>query len=123
MEAFHARGLPPPQITVTTFSVGLRTFLGMTGRFIIALPVSILELYADLFSLKRLPVELPMPQLPIAIVTLKNRTLSPTAQLLIECAREVTKSMAPGTSARQTNRFNPQRIGQNAGRGAHKSPA
>jgi len=95
---------------------------GMTGRFIIALPVSVLDLYADLFSLKRLPVELPIPQLPIAIVTLKNRTLSPTVQLLIECAREVTKSMAAGAKPRQTNRFSPQRIGQHAEAGARKSP-
>src|SRR5262245_4868414 len=46
MAAFRARGLPPPQITVTTFSVGLRNFLGMSGRFIVALPLSILRLYA-----------------------------------------------------------------------------
>jgi len=93
MEAFRANGLPPPRITVTTFSVHLRNFLAMSGHFIIALPVSILELYADLFGLKRLPIELPEAQLPLGIVTLKNRTLSPTAELFIACAREVTKSM------------------------------
>jgi DNA-binding transcriptional LysR family regulator len=53
MEAFRARGLPPPRISVTTFSVGLRNILGMSGRFIVALPISILDLYADFFGLKR----------------------------------------------------------------------
>ena len=41
-----------------------------------------------------LPVELPMARVPIGIVTLKNRTLSPVAQLFIEHAREVAKPLA-----------------------------
>jgi DNA-binding transcriptional LysR family regulator len=90
MEAFRSRGLSPPQLAVTTFSVGLRNYLGMSGRFIIALPRSILELYADRFALKRLPVELPNATTNIAIVTLKNRTLSPAVLLFIDCAREVS---------------------------------
>jgi DNA-binding transcriptional LysR family regulator len=101
MEAFRVRGLPPPRITVTTFSVHLRNVLGMSGHFIVALPVSILELYADLFGLKRLPIELPEAQLPVGIVTLRNRTLSPTAELFIACARDVTKSMTTGLRVRR----------------------
>jgi hypothetical protein len=30
----------------------------------------------------------------VAIVTLRNRTLSPVAQLFIDCARKLTKSLA-----------------------------
>jgi DNA-binding transcriptional LysR family regulator len=96
MEAFRAAGLPPPRVTVSTSSVHLRNLLGRIGRFVLALPISVLELYADL-RLKKLPIELPRAQLPLGIVTLKNRTLSPTAELFIECAREVTKSMAAGS--------------------------
>src|SRR5712671_1774745 len=96
LEAFHTRGLPPPHITVMTFSVHLRNFLAMSGRFIVALPISIVELYGDLFDLKRLPIELPMAQLPYAIVSLKNRTLSPAAQLFIQCLRDVTKTTSSG---------------------------
>jgi DNA-binding transcriptional LysR family regulator len=99
--AFRARGLPPPRIAVTTVSVHLRHFLGMGGRFIVALPVSTLNLYGDLFGLKRLPIELPKAQLPVGVITLKNRTLSPTAELFIECAREVTKSMTAGPRVRR----------------------
>jgi len=96
MEAFRAQGLSPRQFTVTTFSVGLRSIFGMRGRFVIALPVSVLELHSNLFALKRLPIDRPKSQLVIAIVTLKNRTLSPTTQLFIACAREVTKPLRKG---------------------------
>jgi DNA-binding transcriptional LysR family regulator len=91
--AFEAQGLSPPSVSVTTYSVHLRYLLGMSGRFVVALPASILELYADIFRLKRLPVTLGA-DLPVAIVTLKNRTLSPTVELFLECAREVARSVA-----------------------------
>jgi hypothetical protein len=45
-------------------------------------------------DLKILPVELPVPPVPIGIVTLKNRTLNPVAQLFIEHARELANSLA-----------------------------
>jgi DNA-binding transcriptional LysR family regulator len=96
MKAFRAQGLPPPRFTVTTFSVGLRSFLGTSGRFVIAVPVSVLSLFSDHFALKRLPIELPQSQLAIAMITLKNRTLSPTTQLFMACAREVTRSLRKG---------------------------
>jgi len=98
IEAFNARGLPPPQISVTTTSLGLRNFLSMSGRFIVALPRSIAELYADRFDFKRLPIEFPT-QMSFAIVTLKNRTLSPAVERFIECTREVTKSKASRVGA------------------------
>ena len=93
MEAFHAHGLPLPHISVTTTSLGLRNFLSMSGRFIVALPRSIAELYADHFGLKRLPIEFPT-RLSYALVTLKNRTLSPAVERFIECAREIAKPLA-----------------------------
>ena len=95
LEAFRARGLPPPHVTVTTFSIQLRNFLAMSGRFIVALPNSILEFYGDLFDLKRLPIELPVAQLPYAVVSLRNRTLSPAAELFLACLREVTSAVEP----------------------------
>jgi DNA-binding transcriptional LysR family regulator len=45
-------------------------------------------------ALKRLPIDLPTAHGPVAIITLKNRTLSPVAQLFIEHAREVAKPLA-----------------------------
>jgi hypothetical protein len=78
---------------VSTYSVHLRNLLAMSGQFIVALPASILELYADTFALKRLPVALPGAELPLAIFRLKNRMLSPTVELFLDCAREVARSL------------------------------
>jgi DNA-binding transcriptional LysR family regulator len=49
-------------------------------------------------SIKVLPVELPTTHRPSGIITLKNRLLSPLAQLFIECVREVAKPLAKRAS-------------------------
>jgi DNA-binding transcriptional LysR family regulator len=92
-EAFRTARLPVPQITVTTFSVHLRNILSMRGRFIAVLPGSILRFNPGLYSLKELPLDVPMPQLPALIVTLKNRTLSAPVERFIGCAREVVREV------------------------------
>ncbi len=63
---------------------------------------------ARLTSMKVLPVDLPVRPFPVAIVTLKNRTLSPVVERFIECAREVAKSMAgrPGGQTAQRRKPN-----------------
>src|ERR1700704_3852626 len=47
-------------------------------------------------ELKVLPVTLPMTRVPVGIVTLKNRTLSPVAKLFIDHARDVARPLAKG---------------------------
>jgi len=91
-EAFQRRGLKAPNIILRTLSVHLRANLLATGRFIAAMPRSVLRLYGDRFGLKELPIDLPPSPWPFALVTLKNRTLSPVAERFIECAREVAGS-------------------------------
>ena len=49
---------------------------------------------AKRFGLKALPIKLLVPPLPVGAVTLKNRTLSPLAQLFLKGAREVAKPLA-----------------------------
>ena len=93
-EAFQSLGLDLPQISLRTFSVHLRTNLLATGSFITVLPRSVLRLDANLHLLKALPAKLPGLHWPIAIVTLKNRTLSPVVERFIECARGVAKSLS-----------------------------
>jgi DNA-binding transcriptional LysR family regulator len=48
-------------------------------------------------AIKALPVSLPDQHRNVAIVTLKGRSLSPAAQLFIECAREVAKPLVRQT--------------------------
>jgi DNA-binding transcriptional LysR family regulator len=93
-EAFRAGGLDYPRVTVVTDSPHTRISLLATGRFVTIFPASALRFPARRAELKVLPVELPMARRPNGIVTLKNRTLSPVAQLFIDCAREVAKPLA-----------------------------
>jgi DNA-binding transcriptional LysR family regulator len=44
--------------------------------------------------LKVLPIELPSTPRPLAIVTLKNRTLNPVAQTFIDGARRIASAIA-----------------------------
>jgi DNA-binding transcriptional LysR family regulator len=94
LEAFRARGLDMPNISMRTISVHLRTNLIATGDFITTLPRSVLHLYANRFSLKVLPLDFPARPWPVSIITVKNRTLSPVAERFIECAHEASKSIA-----------------------------
>ncbi len=93
-EAFRAGGLDYPRATVVTESSEVRTSLLATGRFVTIFPASALRFPTRRSEIKALPVELPMARLPNGIVTLKNRTLSPVAQLFIDSAREVAKPLA-----------------------------
>lgn len=92
-EAFRVHGLNPPNISMRTLSVHLRTNLVANGDFITALPRSVLRLYAERFALKALPIDFPTRPWPVSIVTMKNRSLSPIAERFIECARDIAKQV------------------------------
>ena len=91
VEAFRAGGLDYPRATLVTSSPELRISLVATGRF---LTMAAFKFPARHPELKVLPVELPMAHLPVGIVTLRNRTLSPVAKLFIQHAHEVAKPLA-----------------------------
>ena len=92
-EAFRARGLDMPKLTVNTLSVYLRTNLLVIGEFVTAFPLSLLHFHAHRFSLKVLPLDLPVRPWPVVLLTLKNRTLTPVVERFIECSRDVVKSI------------------------------
>ena len=94
LEAFRAAGLDYPDATVVTDSPHMRVSLLATGRFITVFPASALRFLARESALKVLPVDLPKARRPNGIVTLKDRALSPVAQLIIDSARELAKPMA-----------------------------
>jgi DNA-binding transcriptional LysR family regulator len=94
MDAFRASKLDHPQTTVVTDSPHARMSLLVTGRFLTIFPASALRFCTSYPEIKVLPVELPMARVPNGILTLKNRMLSPVAQLFIEHAREVAKPLA-----------------------------
>jgi DNA-binding transcriptional LysR family regulator len=96
-EAFQASGLKLPQPKIVSHSLHLRNRLLATGRYLTVMPRSLLHFTDLAASLRALPVKLPIEPRPVAIVTLKDRTLSPVAKLFIDCAREVTKPLANAT--------------------------
>jgi len=100
-EAFRARGLKMPKIKFMTLSVHLRTNMAASGQFITTLPLSVVRFHAERFALKALPIELPDRPWPLAVVTLKNRTLSPVVERFIEHLREFTRPMRAGRPAHQ----------------------
>ena len=93
-EAFRAVGLQVPQARIMSHSFPLRRSLMPTGRFLTLIPDSMLKFGPKPSSINVLPIALPRWRQPIAIVTLKNRTLSPMAQLLIGCIREFAAPLA-----------------------------
>jgi DNA-binding transcriptional LysR family regulator len=98
-EAFRARGLAPPRISMKTLSVHVRANLVTTGDFITVLPKSVMDLYGRRFALKALPLDLPPRPWPVALVTLRNRTLSPLVERFIACAREDAKRLGGSKAA------------------------
>jgi DNA-binding transcriptional LysR family regulator len=89
-EVCRAQGLDMPSIGLSSFSMHLANHFVANGSFLTAHPRSV----ARFFSMKELPVRLPVRPWFITIVTLKNRTLSPIAERFIQCAREVAEQLA-----------------------------
>jgi len=95
-EAFRARGLELPRRTVQSNSPHLLWAMAHTGRFLTIAPASTLRLSGKRLGLKALPLKFSIPLGPIGIVTLKNRTISPVAQVFIDCARKLAQPFAKG---------------------------
>src|SRR5262245_30282742 len=72
-EAFRMQGLAMPPASLVTLSTQIIAQLLASGEYVTAFPAS----WVRFNSLKALPVEMPVKPWPVAIVRLKNRTLSP----------------------------------------------
>jgi DNA-binding transcriptional LysR family regulator len=95
-EAFKVRGLVPPKVSLVSTSLHLRMSLPALAPFITAVPRSALLLQSARSVLKALPVEMPVLPSPLAIVTLRRRTLSPVVEKFIDCTRSVVREFALG---------------------------
>jgi len=89
--AFRTNDLPVPETIVSTYSTILRHNLVATGRYITVLPKSMVQVMAKSLSLVALPVRLPATRRMMAVVSLRNRTLSPIALLFINTVCTVAK--------------------------------
>jgi DNA-binding transcriptional LysR family regulator len=92
-EGFQSCGLPMPRMVVDTYSVHLRTKLLAMGDHVAVFPYSVLQFNADQYSLKVLPVRLPLRPWPVGMMTLKNRTLSPAVAAFADHVRRFVAKM------------------------------
>jgi DNA-binding transcriptional LysR family regulator len=92
-DVFRASGLEPPRSSVVTSSFQLTHQLLEEGPFLTLLPTYVLPSLTKTLSLQILPVLLPHQSEPVGIVKLRNRKLSPVAEIFIEAARAVARSI------------------------------
>lgn len=92
-EAFRSNKLELPRLMISTASVNLINTLLATERFLTIVPSFSLSLPRKHPLFRALPIALPDTRRPIQIITSKNRTLSPLAQLFIDRVREITKHL------------------------------
>jgi DNA-binding transcriptional LysR family regulator len=93
-EAFRSQGLDMPHTAVIS-TLPLRGALASTGRFITMVPRIVVRHAGSCGSLKPLSIDLRTTSQPLGILTLRDRTLNPVAQLFIEGARELARSSPP----------------------------
>ena len=96
VEAFRASGVDYPRASVIAEPADVRISLLATGRFISIFPDSVFKFSVGRAKLKVLPVRERLGHVPVGIVTLKNRTIGPLAQLFIAGSRELAKQMTAG---------------------------
>jgi DNA-binding transcriptional LysR family regulator len=92
-EIFRACGLRPPRARVIQLYMHLTLKLVATGRFLAFCPGSMLHFSGKNLALKALPVRLPAQRSAVGVITLKNRTLSPTAERFLDLAQKTAKSL------------------------------
>jgi DNA-binding transcriptional LysR family regulator len=95
--AFRRGGLQLPQSVVTVASATFTRALVASGQFLGVLGSAGFGLKDARSSIRILPNVLPLEvsaAWPVSILMLKNRALTPTAKLFIDCAREVASPLA-----------------------------
>jgi len=95
-DLFRSGGLERPKNGVICSSLHMNDALIATGRYLAIYSASRIKLSAKRLSMKVVPVKLPAQSSRVGIVRLKNRTMSPIAELFIKNMRAVAASLANG---------------------------
>jgi DNA-binding transcriptional LysR family regulator len=108
-EIWRARGLSRPRPMVTTDSILLRARLVAGGPYLAIFGTSVLRrLIAENYEITALPV-VDLPGASNAVVTLKNRTLSPVVERFLASFREVAASLG-GNQRRRPARWSKSKV-------------
>ena len=87
-EIFRAADVELPHPSIATLSIELTRKLVSDGEYVGLLPRSVVLFNGKCAGLKTLPIRFEGPRIAVGLVTVRNRTLSPLAELFIGCARE-----------------------------------
>jgi DNA-binding transcriptional LysR family regulator len=87
-QVFEAHRLEVPRATVTTTSTYAMALLAATGPYVTIHPSTMLTMPARHGQLAAVPVVLKAARHPVAVLTLKDRGLSPSATLFLSLSRE-----------------------------------
>jgi DNA-binding transcriptional LysR family regulator len=93
-DAFRVNGLEMPRLTVASETFSAQQAMLATGRFLTVQPGFMVKLPQRGLRLKALPVSLTNSRMPIGLITLKDRSLTPPVQLFIDRLREFVRPLA-----------------------------
>jgi DNA-binding transcriptional LysR family regulator len=93
VDMFRANGHEPPRVTATSLSFNMQMELLATGRFLTVLPSFLLRMPGRSPRLRTVPVTFRTNAMPVGIITLKDRTLTPLAQLVIDHVRTLAQAL------------------------------
>ena len=99
LEAFRASKLKIPRSVVSS-TLPVRTTLLATGNFLSMVPWSVMRFPPKNLLLGILPIDLPATARPLALVTLRNRTLNPIAGIFAAQMRAAAKRLTSGQQTR-----------------------
>jgi DNA-binding transcriptional LysR family regulator len=97
-QAFRARGLDLPRIMAVSSSMQVLRRLVMDNEFLAFFPRSAAQ------GVHVLPVLVQARWQPIGILSVRHRTLSPLAELFIECARDVVRESEGGSTTHRATK-------------------
>lgn len=97
VEMFRSSGLEMPHRGVVCAPMPVAAALVANGPYLANVPGSLVRFGGEHLSVKVLSLKLTVPLSPVGFITLKRRTISPVAQLFIDHAREVAKTMTKKT--------------------------
>jgi DNA-binding transcriptional LysR family regulator len=96
---FRHSGLDYPRHGISVSDLGFSSTMIQRNRYLGMFPGSLLR-FAGHTSLEVLPVKLTLEPPPVALVTVKNRTLTSAAAKFIEVLRELAKPLARRTGTK-----------------------
>jgi DNA-binding transcriptional LysR family regulator len=100
LEAFRASNLQVPHAVVSS-TLPVRTTLLATGNFLSMVPRTVMQFPPKNRLLRALPIDLPATARPLALVTLKNRTLNPVAAIFAGQMRAAAKRLTDAPTKMQ----------------------